>query len=170
MGDRPRFSVWQDWVGKVQPNLRILLHFQQYTLPRILLLAAILFSLQLLPATPAAQAASGCVTSGPANNAYTITLCFSAPSGSGNLTGNVTVTESVTTTGTSPGIQRMIFYINGGYLIYDFQSPHTPLRFPQPNGSMGTIPLGLQRSCEMGLSAALLPSASAFKTASQKRQ
>ncbi len=125
MGDRPRFSVWQDPVGNVQPNLRLPFHYQLNKLPQILLLISILFSLQLLPATPIAQAASGCVTSGPANNSYTITLCFSAPAGSGNLTGNVTVTGSVTTTGTAPGIQRMIFYINGGYLLYDFQSPYT---------------------------------------------
>jgi hypothetical protein len=41
------------------------------------------------------------------------------------LIGNPAVTVTVSVVGTSPGIQRMVFYLNSAYLLTDYQSPYT---------------------------------------------
>ncbi len=74
---------------------------------------------------PTSMAASNCATSGPSGGAYTVTVCFTAPSGGAPLTGNTTVTATVSVAGTNPGTQRLIFTLDGQYLITDFQSTYT---------------------------------------------
>jgi chitodextrinase len=54
-----------------------------------------------------------------------VTLCFTDPAPGATLTGDATVSAAVTFTGTGPGIQRVIFYINGQYLLTDYQAPYT---------------------------------------------
>ncbi|MDH4113533.1 MAG: Ig-like domain-containing protein, partial [Actinomycetota bacterium] len=71
--------------------------------------------------TPASAAA--CSSSGPAG--YQVTLCFTAPADGGTVTGPSTVTVSVNVTGSNPGVRRMIFYLDGQYLLIDFQAPYT---------------------------------------------
>jgi fibronectin type 3 domain-containing protein len=72
-----------------------------------------------------AVAAATCQTSGPAGGAYTVSVCIDAPSDGAPLTGDTTVTASATFTGTSPGVQRMVFYLDGQYLLTDYQAPYT---------------------------------------------
>ncbi len=71
------------------------------------------------------NATSTCNTSSPSSGAYSVTLCFSAPASGATLTGNVTVTATVSVSGTSPGVQKVIFYLNSGYLLTDFQSSYS---------------------------------------------
>jgi hypothetical protein len=74
--------------------------------------------------TTVVVAASGCATSTPPSGAYSVTLCFTTPSDGGNLSGNVTVTPSTSVTGANPGIQRLVYYIDGQYLLTSYQSPY----------------------------------------------
>jgi hypothetical protein len=73
-------------------------------------------------AHPKPAAATNCTSSSPASAAYTVTICFSNPAGGSTLTGNVTVTATTSVTGTSPGVQRVIFYLDHTYLLTDYQS------------------------------------------------
>ncbi len=52
-------------------------------------------------------------------------ICFTTPAHGSSISGDVTVNVSVSVTGTNPGIQRMVFYINGAYLLTDYQSAYT---------------------------------------------
>lgn len=71
-----------------------------------------------------AQAAT-CTTSAPTSAVYTVKLCFTSPQHDSNLSGAVTVTVTVSVTGTSPGVQRMVYYLNGSYLLTDYKAPYT---------------------------------------------
>ena len=75
--------------------------------------------------TPTPTPAPACATSTPTSGTYTVTLCFTSPATGSTITGAVAVNVSISTTGTSPGVQRLIFYINGAYLLTDFQSPYS---------------------------------------------
>jgi hypothetical protein len=69
------------------------------------------------------SAASNCTTSGP-SSAYAVTVCITSPTGI-SQSGNVAVTATASVTGTNPGIQRMVYSLNGAYLLTDYQSPYT---------------------------------------------
>jgi hypothetical protein len=76
--------------------------------------------------SPVQAAGTGCVTSGPTGGTYTMKVCFTAPVDGATITGDTTVTATATiVTGTNPGIQRMVFTINTGQLLTDFQTPYT---------------------------------------------
>ena len=76
--------------------------------------------------TLTASAASTCVASTPGSAAYTVTVCLTNPANASTLTGNATVTATVSVSGgTSPGIQRAVFYLDGAYLLTDYQSAYT---------------------------------------------
>jgi chitodextrinase len=68
---------------------------------------------------------STCATSTPPSGTYTVTLCFTTPSSGSVVTGEVQVDVSASVSGTSPGIIRMVFYINGSDLLMDYQSPYS---------------------------------------------
>jgi hypothetical protein len=70
-----------------------------------------------------AAAAPGCTTSTTAG--YEVIVCITAPSDGASLSGNVTVTATVSVTGTNPGVRRMVFGLGGQYLLTDYQSPYT---------------------------------------------
>ncbi len=70
------------------------------------------------------NAATGCTSSTPSSGAYTVTLCFTTPTG-GSLTGNTTVTATASVSGTNPGVQRLVFYLDNAYLLTDYQSAYT---------------------------------------------
>lgn len=98
---------------------------------RFLLTMPILFSLLFVPlqanavlAQPLA-ASNACVTSSPTPATFTVKLCFTSPQDNAQLTGDVTVTVTATITGKTSGLQRMTFYLNGAYLLTDYQSPYT---------------------------------------------
>jgi chitodextrinase len=92
----------------------------------------VVFSLLVVPftggvsiASAAPLAAPTCHSSSPSSGAYTVSLCISVPAASSTLTGNTNVTATVSVTGTNPGVQRMIFYLNSLYQLTDYQSPYT---------------------------------------------
>ncbi len=76
------------------------------------------------PGVMIVNAATGCAKSKPSSGAYTVTLCFTTPTG-GSLTGNITVTATASVSGKNPGVQRMVFYMDNAYLLTDYQSTYT---------------------------------------------
>ncbi len=72
-----------------------------------------------------AQAGSVCSSSSPASAAYAVMICYSTPAANATLTGDVPITVLVTVGGTNPGVQRVIFYLNGSYLLTDYQTSYT---------------------------------------------
>ena len=93
----------------------------------ILMLVALLVGYGASASLPSflVNATATCNTSGPSSAAYSVTLCFSAPSSGSTLTGIATVTATVSVSGTSPGVQRLLFNLDGGYLLTDFQSSYS---------------------------------------------
>ena len=81
------------------------------------------------PLTPMPQPVlaqgTGCASSSPSSGTYTVTLCFSDPLDGSTLVGDTAVTATINVSGTSPGVQRVIFYLDGAYLLTDYQSPYT---------------------------------------------
>ncbi len=73
--------------------------------------------------TPAA-AAGTCTTSQPSSNAYSVTLCITAPAAGSTLTGAATVTSTVAVTGSNASIRELVYTLNGAKLLWDFQAPY----------------------------------------------
>jgi hypothetical protein len=69
--------------------------------------------------------AATCQQSGPADNSYTVNVCFAAPSDGSSAIGPTSVSATASVTGTSPGIRRMTFYLDGEHLLTDYQSLYT---------------------------------------------
>ena len=90
----------------------------QPRLPLGLLMLALWITLS--SGTMTVNAASTCQTSGPTSLKYTINLCISAPENDAVVSGNVPVPITYSTTGSSPGISKLIFYLNGSYLLMDY--------------------------------------------------
>ncbi len=94
--------------------------------------------------TPAATATPNpinpCATSAPSSGAYTITVCFTAPSSGSVVSGPVTVSASVSVSGTNPGIARVAFTINGGKLLTDFLNTYS-FELPSMKWQDGTYTL-----------------------------
>jgi chitodextrinase len=75
---------------------------------------------------PASALAGTCATNGPPAGPYTATVCVTAPGDATLVTGPTTVSASVVFAGTPPsGIQRVIFSIDGQYLLTDYAAPYT---------------------------------------------
>ncbi len=67
-----------------------------------------------------------CASSAPASAAYSVTVCFTDPANGSTLKGNTTITATVSVSGgTSPGVQRVVFYLDGAYLLTDYQGAYT---------------------------------------------
>ena len=91
------------------------------------LIIVLAVSLSNYNAPSAVRAATvGCASSSPSSGKYTVNICITSPANAASLTGNATVTATATiTSGTNPGVQRMIFNLGTGYLLTDFSSPYT---------------------------------------------
>src|SRR6266702_2775158 len=74
--------------------------------------------------TPVAAAAGACQTSCPLTGAYTVTVCITDPTDSSTVVGNATVAATVSFTGAGPGVRRVVFYIDGSYLLTDYTLPY----------------------------------------------
>jgi chitodextrinase len=89
----------------------------------------IVLALSLAPVAQFSQSvfaqSTDCITTIPDSGAYSATVCFVAPANGSNLTGDSAVTATVSISGTSPGIRRVIFYLNNIYLLTDYESPYT---------------------------------------------
>lgn len=103
---------------------------------------------------PGGQAQSGpvgqCVTAGPASGKYNVNLCLSQPAGGNTISGDIPINVSLKVTETSAGtakghssVQRVIFYLDGNYLISDFQSPYT-FTLPTANWPDGSHTLSVE--------------------------
>lgn len=68
------------------------------------------------------SASSHCATSN--QPAYTVTVCVTNPAHGATLSGVQTISASASVIGSNPGVQRMIFYLGGEYLLTDYQSPY----------------------------------------------
>jgi fibronectin type 3 domain-containing protein len=78
-----------------------------------------------LVGTSAADAAAVCQDSSPAGT-YVVRICLSAPADGSTLSGKVAVTATASVvSGTGPGFQRMVFSLNGQYLLTDYSRPYT---------------------------------------------
>ncbi len=75
--------------------------------------------------SPASSATSTCVVNPGLTSAYSVKVCLTSPAAGATLTGEATVTATVTITGTSPGLSKTEFTLDGSYLLTDFQSPYT---------------------------------------------
>ena len=87
----------------------------------ILVVLACLAALPLQALTRAGG--TDCQSSGP--GAYTITLCLTTPANNASLTGEQIVSASVAVTGSNPGVRRLSFYLDGQYLLVDYEAPYT---------------------------------------------
>src|SRR3954452_6746527 len=90
---------------------------------RLAALAALVLGMLVL--APGAARAAVCQSSGPVGGAYTVNVCFSAPADGSTAVGPTAVTATATVTGTSPGIRRMAYYVDGQELLVDYQTPYT---------------------------------------------
>jgi hypothetical protein len=91
---------------------------------RLVLSVGLLVNLIVL-GSPGPTWAADCATSGPAGGSYSVTVCLSDPVTGAAVSGPVPVTATATVNGSGPGVQRMVFYLDGQYLLTDFQSPYT---------------------------------------------
>src|SRR6266567_1950631 len=91
----------------------------------VLALGAAMAGTAASAAAPADAAGGACGTSSPSSNAYAVTLCFTVPSAGATVTGTTAVTTTVSVTGTNPGVQELVFLLNGSSQLWDFQSPYT---------------------------------------------
>jgi hypothetical protein len=109
--------------------MRILFHvlkLQQSNGFRAMLTLIILLGLMLTPLqTPALAQAGGCSTSSPVSAVYMVTVCITIPTDSAVVTGEAPVAATVRITGKSPGVQKLLFTLNGQYLLTDYESPYT---------------------------------------------
>jgi chitodextrinase len=93
---------------------------------RLLVAAVPLMTAIVVPVAHAVPAAanSSCLASAPPGASYTATVCLTSPADSATLNGDAQVTATISFTGTSPGVQRMIFSLDGQYLLTDYATPY----------------------------------------------
>ena len=91
--------------------------------PRAALIAAGLIAGGVAWAALPAAAAGSCSTSSPSSNAYSATVCITAPAAGATVTGSTGVTATVSVTGTNPGVRELLFTLDNGALLWDYQSP-----------------------------------------------
>ena len=77
----------------------------------------------LVPFRSAYAQAGTCKSS--ANGSYTVNLCITEPANGATVTGVITVTTTASISGSSSGIAKLIFTLDGTYLITDYQAPYT---------------------------------------------
>jgi hypothetical protein len=74
--------------------------------------------------TPAQPGGNSCMSSSP-SGAYTVTVCITVPADNAVVSGNTTVTATASVTGTNPGVQKLLFYLDDQYLLTDYTSVYT---------------------------------------------
>ncbi len=72
---------------------------------------------------PSPAAAATCQST--TQTAYVVTICISAPAPGATVSGDAQTAATVSVSGTSPGIQRVVFSLDSGYLLTDFSAPYT---------------------------------------------
>jgi hypothetical protein len=98
---------------------------------RFCLMGLLVFVLLLAPTTNMvrpvlAAPPANCADSSPVSLLYTVEVCITSPASGATFTGNGTITGTVSmVSGTIPGIQQMVFFLNGVYLLTDYSNPYT---------------------------------------------
>jgi hypothetical protein len=93
---------------------------------RVLITLLLLGSLNIpSPQIHVFAAGTECHTSSPVGEAYTVTVCLTDPLDNAVVSGNTSVTATVSVTGANPGVQKLEFYLGGEYLLTDYASPYT---------------------------------------------
>ena len=93
---------------------------------RVLLALVLLVALTVTPSQkPVLATGNNCLTNTSTSGLYTVQVCIDAPADGATLSGTQTVTARATRTGADPGVSKLIFYLNGEYLLTDYQSLYT---------------------------------------------
>jgi len=100
----------------------------------------------------AVQAQSGTCKSS-SNGGYTVTVCITAPANGATVSGLASVTATATVSGSSSGIAKLLFSLDGQYLLTDFQSPYT-FQLPTTNFANGSHTLSVVASMRDGFPSA----------------
>lgn len=113
------------------------------------LLALLLAS--LLPAfVPFARAyAQSGTCKSSTNGSYTVALCITQPAAGTALTGVIPVTATATITGSSSGIGKLVFTLDGTYVLTDYQAPYT-FQLSTANYANGTHTLAVSATMRDG--------------------
>lgn len=74
-------------------------------------------------ATTPGVSTNACQDSSPTSGAYTVTVCITSPSDGASVAGDTGVAASATVSGTSPGVQKVIFWLGSEYVLTDYQAP-----------------------------------------------
>ncbi len=79
---------------------------------------------------PASAAGEPCHDSSPAGQTYVIRVCITAPENGASLTGDSDITATATTvSGTSPGVAKVLFFLDGLHLLTDFVTNSSPTNY-----------------------------------------
>lgn len=108
---------------------------------RLVLVVGLLANLIVL-GVPGVTWAASCATSGPLAGSYSVTVCITDPADGATATGPVAAAATASAPG-GPGVRRMVFYLDGQYLLTDFQSPYT-FTLPSDRFVDGTRTLALE--------------------------
>jgi chitodextrinase len=87
-----------------------------------LAVAAMMAATLLLVRAPAPVAAATCAAS--VESGYTVTICLSAPAPGATVSGDAQTAVDVSFSGTGPGVQSVLFELDGSYLLTDFSDPY----------------------------------------------
>lgn len=120
------------------------------TLPLVLVAALLLAGLAAI-ASPATAAAGQCSTSN--RPSYSVTVCFSEPLDSSLLAGDSAVSTSVSVSGINPGVQRVVFTLDGEPLLTDVEAPYD-FELPTAKFADGTKTLAAEAYMRDGFAAA----------------
>jgi hypothetical protein len=90
-----------------------------------MLLALFLLATSIFQVSISRAAGNGCSSSSPVSNAYTVTVCITDPLDGAVVSGMPSITATVNVTGTNPGVAKLIFYMDGQYLLTDYQADYT---------------------------------------------
>ena len=92
---------------------------------RLLTAIIVLSSLILAPLQRSVFAfGAECYNGSPISGAYLVTVCIESPVDGAAVSGNTSVTVTVHVDGTNPGSQKLLFYLDGQYLLTDYASPY----------------------------------------------
>ena len=92
-----------------------------------MLIAVFLLSGLQYPSTSMRAEALGteCSTSSSPGAVYLVTVCLASPADNATVSGNTSISATVSVTGTNPGVQKLLFYLGGEYLLTDYAAPYT---------------------------------------------
>ena len=93
---------------------------------RLLVVITVLSSLILAPVQKTVSASGAeCHAGSPVSGAYLVTVCIESPVDGAVVSGDTSVTITYDVAGANPGIQKLLFYLGGQYLLTDYAAPYT---------------------------------------------